>query len=60
MPHSRDPDVKRLIQNSRDAISTSRDLIAQSARERKHLRGTIQETRRLIEAARTKLAEGGR
>ncbi|WP_165359446.1 hypothetical protein [Lichenibacterium minor] len=48
-----------MIRDTRRAIATSRCLIARAAREREEMRSTIEQTRRLIAAARSKLAEDG-
>ncbi len=56
MRSSHDPEVQKLIQTSRDAVATTRQMIAQSARVRADLRATIRETRRLIDAARADMA----
>ena len=52
MRYSHDPEVQKLIQASRDAVATTRQMIAQSVRARDEVRATIRGTRRLIDAAR--------
>lgn len=52
MSDSRDPETRKLIQASREAVAVTRHIIARSVRARQDIRAIIRETRRLIDATR--------